>query len=130
MLRSILLGVLLLVPGIAQAGPVDPNQTLLCAVTEAVECVYEESCSHGSADTLNFPAFVKIDLKKKTLTEHGGSGRQSSLEVISSKVGPVVLQGYENRAFSITIARETGRLTATASDVDAGFVLFGVCTNL
>jgi hypothetical protein len=119
----------LLLPGAASAAGVNGSKPMLCALTEAVECQYETECTHGSVESMNFPPFVRIDAKAKTLTEHEGE-RKTTVQTVSERDGNLVLQGYENRAFSITISKATGRLTATATGPETGFVLFGICTQL
>ena len=119
----------LFLPGAASAAGVNGKQPMLCAVTEAVECPYEMECTHGSVESMNLPPFLRIDAKAKTLTEHRGE-RKSTAQSVSERDGHIVLQGYENRAYSISISKETGRLTATATGPEAGFVLFGICTEL
>ncbi len=127
--RSVsVLSLLLLAPTSALAG-VDGGKRMLCAFTEAIECSPEDDCSRGSVESLNIPPFIEIDPKKKLMQEHKGE-RKSTVTTVTERDGHVVLQGYENRAFSVSISKESGRLTATASGPEAGFVLFGVCTDL
>jgi hypothetical protein len=41
----------------------------------------------------------------------------------------MILQGIEDgRGWSIIISEDTGKMTATASQDDVGFVIFGACT--
>ena len=120
---------LLAVPGAATAGGVDGSKPMLCAVTETVECAYEGECVHGSAEDVNVPPFLVVDPKAKQLSEHRGE-RKSPVQTVFEKDGQVVLQGYENRAWSMAISKETGRLSATATGPEAGFVVFGICTDL
>ncbi len=119
---------LLLAPAAALAG-VNGAKPMLCAVTEAIECHHESECSRGSVESMNIPPFLRIEPGRKLMTEHKGE-RKTTVQTVTEKDGHIVLQGFENRAFSVSISKETGRLTATATGPDAGFVLFGICTDL
>ncbi|MDJ0852360.1 MAG: hypothetical protein QNK04_28655 [Myxococcota bacterium] len=122
------LALILLAPSAALAG-VDGAKPMLCAVTEAIECNHEEECSRGTVESMNIPPFLRIEPGRKLMTEHKGE-RKTTVQTVTEKDGHIVLQGFENRAFSVSISKETGRLTATATGPDAGFVLFGICTDL
>jgi hypothetical protein len=42
--------------------------------------------------------------------------------------GKLILQGVQNgKAWSMVITEATGKMTLTASDDQAGFVIFGAC---
>jgi len=120
--------VLVAVSPAAALAEIDLSKPMLCAMTEAVECIYEKPCSHGPVSDLNIPPFLRIDAKAMTLQEHNGT-RTTRFRTASVENGHLVLQGHEERAFSISISQETGRLSASATDSDAGYVLFGICTN-
>jgi hypothetical protein len=115
------------IPAVA-LGEVDISKTMLCALTEAIECGYESQCSYGPVDELNLPPFIRVDPRAKTLTEHNGS-RKTVVGSVTNKDGQLVLQGIENRAYSISITASTGRLSASTAGPDVGFVFFGACTN-
>jgi hypothetical protein len=125
--RLLGIGALVLLASEARA-EVDTSKPLLCAVTEAVECGYESTCSYGPVEDLNIPAFIVVDAGAKQLREYHGD-RTTSVSEVVERDGQLVLQGFENRAFSISISRESGRLSAAASQPDAAVVIFGVCTN-
>lgn len=112
----------------AALAEVDISKPLLCAVTEAVECGYESTCSYGPVEDLNIPAFIVVDAGAKALREYHGD-RTTAVPTVIERNGQLVLQGFENRAFSVSISQETGRLSAAASQPDAGVVIFGICTN-
>jgi hypothetical protein len=101
---------------------------MLCAITEAIECGYEEMCISGPAEEVNLPPFITFDPKSLTLSEHRGT-RSTSVERVVQKDGALVVRGFENRAFNLSVSQSTGRLSAAAIGPDAGFVFFGVCTN-
>jgi hypothetical protein len=119
----------LAMPSAALAAGVDGSKPMLCAVTEALECSYQGDCVRETPEEINIPPFVVVDVKAKTLSEYRGE-RKSAVQTVFEKDGDVVLQGYERRAWSAVISKETGRLSVTATAPDTGFVLFGICTDL
>lgn len=124
------LAVLLLAwPAAARAAGVSGSKPILCAVTEALECPYEGECIHETPEGINLPPFIVVDPKAKTLSEYQGD-RKSPVQTVFEKGAHIVLQGYEERAWSAAISKETGRLSVTATSPDAGFVVFGICTDL
>lgn len=124
---SLVIAVAGMVPAAASAD-VDTSKPMLCAVTEAIECGYETQCSVGPVEDLNIPPFIVVDAKAKVLRQYHGD-RSTPVGNVVERDGLLVLQGFENRAFSIAISQESGRLSAAASQPDAGVVIFGVCTN-
>ena len=43
--------------------------------------------------------------------------------------GSMILQGVEDsRPWSMVIAKDTGKMSATVADEQSGFVIFGACT--
>lgn len=119
----------LAMPAAAHAAGVNGSKPMLCAVTEALECSYEGDCARETPEDINIPPFVVVDVKAKTLSEYRGE-RKSPVQTVFEKDGHVVLQGYEKRAWSMAISKDTGRLSVTATAPDTGFVIFGICTDL
>jgi hypothetical protein len=121
---------LCLFPLSAAAGGIDGSKPLLCAVTEAVECGFDGTCERGTADSINVPQFIEVDLAKEELRDHEGS-RATKIRDHQRAEGRLVLQGIEqDRAWSIFISEKTGKMSVTATGREAGFVVFGACTEL
>jgi hypothetical protein len=119
-----------LVPLSAASAGLDGSKPLLCAITEAVECAFDGTCTRGTADSVNVPQFVRVDVKAKRLSEHEGE-RSTAIRSVERVEGRLVLQGVEaERAWSVSISEETGKMSVTASGHDVGFVVFGACTEL
>ncbi len=116
-------------PGAALARGVSGSERMLCAVTEVLECPFEEACIRQTAEGIALPAFLVIDPKAKMLLEYQGE-RKTPVQTVYERDGHVVLQGYEKRAWSISISKETGRASVAATEADVGLVIFGVCTDL
>ena len=57
------------------------------------------------------------------------TGRLSPIHRVEHVDGSLIVQGGQTgRAWSLTIAEDTGKLLATISAEGAGFVIFGACT--
>lgn len=120
-----------MVPVSARAGNFDGSRTLLCALLEIYECVLHEGCERTTAEAINLPQFLTIDFEKKQLsgTTPEGTVRKTDIEHRENANGRLILQGgEEGRGWSISIHEETGKMVATVSGEEAGFVVFGACT--
>jgi hypothetical protein len=122
-----LVALLILIPGAPALARVDGSKPFLCAVTEAVDCGSDGTCSRGSAEAVGLPTFVWVDVPGAQLREHRGE-RTTKIGRKEQRDGRLLLQGVEKRAWSISINESTGELTAAAAGDGAGFVLFGACT--
>lgn len=115
------------------AAAYDGSVPLLCAVIEVFDCQGAGDCRRGTADSVNLPQFLKIDFKEKTLstTEAGEGKKITPIKNFERVEGNMILQGVEGgRPWSLVIATETGKVSATVSDDQVGFVVFGACTPL
>jgi hypothetical protein len=121
---------LLATPAAARAGGVSGSKPMLCAVTEARDCAYGGDCVATTTDEINLPSFVVVDAKAKLLSEYRGE-RKTPVQTVAEMDGSLVLQGYENRAWSISISKESGKLLAASTGgADGAFVISGICTDL
>jgi hypothetical protein len=122
------LSALLLLPcGTALAG-FDGSKPFLCAITEAIECDDDGNCVGGSADDVNMPAFIRVDVAGKNLSEHNGE-RTTAIQSHTRANGQLLLQGVQERVWNVSISEESGLFTATAAEHGTGFVFFGACTD-
>jgi hypothetical protein len=115
------------------AAAYDGSVPLLCAVIEVFDCQGAGDCQRGTADSVNLPQFLKIDINAKTLstTEAGEGKKVTPIKNFERVEGHLILQGVEGgRPWSLVIATETGKVSATVSDDQVGFVVFGACTPL
>ena len=117
-------------PLAAAAAGVSGSKPMLCAVTQARECDYGGECAATTPAEINLPPFVVVDVKAKLLSEYRGE-RKTPVQTVVEKDGNFVLQGYESRAFSIAISKQTGELLAASTGgPDGAFVISGICTEL
>ena len=115
----------------AVGGDFDGSKPLICAVIEVSECVPGGECQLGSAESINIPQFLKINFEGKTIssTPEAGPVRTTKIQNMERADGKLILQGVQNgRAWSMVINETTGKVTMSASDELAGFVIFGACT--
>ena len=88
--------------------------------------------SKVTAEIANIPRFLKINFKKKTITATEESGRKDVTQIKNFERinGKMILQGTEGgRGWTMVISEETGEMSATVSDDQAGFVVFGESTK-
>jgi hypothetical protein len=103
---------------------------MLCAVTEARDCSHDGDCVAAAPEELNLPPFHVVDTKAKLLSEYRGE-RKSPVQTVLEKDGNAVLQGYEERAWSMVISKETGKLLSVGTGGPEGAsVVSGICTDL
>lgn len=102
---------------------------LLCAITEVVECRALGRCQELAPADVGLPDFLKIDLKTRKLFEATSVSLRESRFTTSTVVeGAVILNGLASlRGWSAVLSEDNTRLTASVSDEQAGFVVFGVC---
>ena len=106
---------------------------LLCAPTTAVDCLSAADCKTTTAQELNLPLFIRVDLDKKTLTgeREKGALQTSAIKQLQRDGDRIVFQGIENgRSWGIVINGKDRQLVATVTDDQEGFVVFGTCTWL
>jgi hypothetical protein len=127
----VLLGIALLLATIGNAPPVwagdfDGSKLLICATTQAMECVAGEDCSMGSAADIGAPRFMRIDFAQKSVI---GPKRTSTAHFAEASGAQLLLQGTElGFGWSIAVDQEDGSMSGTLVDREGAFILFGICT--
>lgn len=122
---------LCLVPHALATTPFDGSVPLICALIDVMDCAPGADCQRGAPERVKLPPFVKVNFTEKTLSTTDAAPRKDAtpikhLEPFDSRL---ILQGVEDgRAWSLIIAQESGKLSATVSDDQLGFVIFGACT--
>jgi hypothetical protein len=110
------------------AGDFDGAKPLICSAIESNDCAAGVGCLKGLAEDVNAPQFIRLDFTGKTISARG---RTSNMLNQSRASGLLTIQGVENdRAFSITISENSGKLVGAIAGDEEGFVLFGACTPL
>ncbi len=107
----------------------DGSVPLLCVPIQAIDCDAAEECLRGSADSVNIPQFLRINFKEKIISAVDKSGRKASIKTLEHIDGKLIIQGIqEGRGWTMIISEQTGKMSATVTDDQVGFVIFGACT--
>ena len=114
------------------AGDISNAKKLICAPVTAVECGVEGRCERGTAESIDFPRFIRIDLDKRLTLGEGSDGKIRSSKILNvvDSDGSIILQGAQlGRGWSAVINKATGKLVVTAAAADFAFIVFGACTT-
>ena len=123
---------------LAVAGDFDGSKPLLCTVVEVTECIMGEACKEVSAEEVNLPRYLWINVGKKTIQskKKSNDSRKSKIERVKQIDSKLIIQGAEQGredvrdgfGWTIAIMEDTGQMVLTASGDLVGDVAFGVCT--
>lgn len=126
-------------PILSMAGDFDGSKPLLCTVIDVTECIMGEKCKEVTAEEINLPRYLWINVGKKTIRSQktGDDARKSPIEHVNTLDGKLMLQGAEQGwddvrdgfGWTITIMEDTGQMVLTASGDLVGEVAFGICTH-
>ncbi len=128
---SIVFGALLSLSFQASAGDVSKSKKLICAPVTFVECGVEGTCDHGTAESIGFPRFIRLDLDRRLALGEAPDGKMRTSKIMSviDSEGSMILQGAQlGRGWSAAINKATGKLVVTVSASDFAVVVFGACT--
>lgn len=114
--------------GTAGGASIDTATQLICATVEAMDCESGATCLKGRPSEIGAPAFMRIDLERRTVA---GTERTTPIASLEKRNENVLLQGTEG-GFGWTMAIDTkaGTMAATLVNRDGAFVLFGSCAPL
>ena len=125
-------------PLLSMAGNFDGSKPLLCTVVEVTECIMGEACNEVSAEEVNLPRYLWINVGKKTIQskKKSNDSRKSKIERVKQIDSKLIIQGAEQGredvrdgfGWTIAIMEDTGQMVLTASGDLVGDVAFGVCT--
>lgn len=118
-------------PGNVSAATYDGSVPLLCAPIEIIECEAAGDCFNGTVEDVNIPQFIKVDVKKKTISAAEEGGKKATIKHLEHNNGRMIMHGgQEGRGWTMVISEETGKMSATISEDQAGFIVFGACTPM
>ena len=114
--------------GAAAAGKYDGSTPLLCVPVIVSECRPDGQCRQVGAESVNLTPFLKVDVKERKVYSEE-TGRASPISGFERLDGNMVVQGAQNgRGWTMTIAEETGKMSAAISSGAEGWIVFGSCT--
>ncbi len=111
----------------------DGSEPLLCAAIKAIECGVEDGCRESTVGAMNIPQFITIDFKKNMISPKEGDGSKKGSEIknLGRVDDKLIMQGTEGgRGWSMIISETSGKMSATVTGDQFGFVVFGACTTL
>ena len=127
---SFALGAFLSLSFQTSAGDISNAKKLICAPVTAIECGVEGGCDIGTAESINFPQFIRIDLDQRLALGEAADGKIRTSKIMNVVDGEdsLILQGAQlGRGWSAVINKATGKFVVTTSGADFAFVVFGSC---
>jgi hypothetical protein len=126
--RAGLLAAALLLSTQAYAEDFDGSKPLICAPVEAIDCAPGQDCVRGTPDDIGAPSFIRIDFAGKTITS---AKRTTPIESSADTGNQLLLRGTElGYGWTLALDHASGKMSATLTDTDGAFVMFGSCTPL
>ncbi len=114
-----------------RAAKFDGSVPLLCVPVQITECDAGGRCYQGTAEDVNLPQFIKINVREKMLSGVDEAPRTTPIDYLEREGGKLVLHGgQDGKGWTVVISEETGKLAATISEERTGFIVFGACTTL
>jgi hypothetical protein len=103
----------------------------ICALKAAFECTSASGCNEVSLEDMALPSFVRIDLKAKRIESLDKKVTRDPTKIvtITRLEGMTILQGTEQRGWSIALGDNTGSLMLSVSGDEEGLVAFGSCVK-
>jgi hypothetical protein len=99
-----------------------------CALNKVLECTPDDGCEEWTAQDVELPRFVRLDLAAKKITSlDKGITRNTSIATVERLSGLTVMHGTELRGWTIALVEDTGDLTLSAAGPSEGIVVFGSC---
>ncbi|CAB5088966.1 hypothetical protein D3OALGA1CA_5894 [Olavius algarvensis associated proteobacterium Delta 3] len=126
-------------PVLSAAGDFDGSKPFLCTVTEATECIIGQGCKSVTAEEINLPRYLWINVGKKTIQDRKtrDAPRKSRIELVKEVDSKLIIQGAEQGyedvrdgfGWTIAVMQDTGQMVLTASGDFVGDIAFGICTR-
>lgn len=112
----------------ALANDFDGSLPLICATVDARDCVWGSECFGGTPTEIGAPAFMRIDFENKSIT---GPQRSTPIRLLEKSEQQLLLQGAElGYGWVFALEQNTGRFSASLTNLHGAFLLFGSCTPL
>ena len=108
----------------------DPDAPVVCAVVDLASCAPGDGCQRETAETVNVPQLVTIDWSGQEITGQRPDGEHLSTKIdhVERKDNVLVLDGVQDElSWTITIAKDSGRMSLAAIGDGVAFSVFGSC---
>ena len=109
----------------------DGSSDIVCALTEVVGCVEQDSCVQGRAKSFDLPGLFILDAEEKIVRGSYESGEKSVSPVknMERNGDHLILQGVEQgRGWDIAIDMKTGTMSGAVVGDAVSILVFGICT--
>ena len=125
-----------IIPLSVMAGDFDGSKPLHCTLVDTIECLPGGECTKVTPSAVNLPDTILIDYEKKRIAVKGVDNKRTSIiENWEHIDGKLIIQGAEDGdkeqrdglGWTISVNDSTGKMVATGSGDDVGFVMFGSC---
>lgn len=127
-LVALLSSIALLPLGAALGADFDGSKLLMCAAAEARDCVSGEPCRSGRPADYALPTFMRVDIQKMIIA---GPQRTTAAQFVLKDARQILMGGTElGYAWTFALDADSGAMTASITDRQGAFVLFGSCTPL
>lgn len=114
--------------GAAFAGDFDGSKLLICAAAEARDCVSGDRCDSGIPADFALPTFMRVDIQKKSIA---GALRTTAAQFLEKDDKQILMAGTElGFVWTFALDTESGTMSATITDRQGVYALFGSCTPL
>jgi hypothetical protein len=115
-----------LAPAPTPAAPLDGSVPILCAVTEAHDCVSTGGCERSALSQGD--TFWRVNVQQRVVSTLDGR-RTSPIGNVQRDNGMLLAQGMQNaRVWGFVLDEQTGSLSVTITDTDGAMVFSGACT--
>ena len=111
----------------AYASSLDGSKSVICAASEVIDCGRQADCQRAYPEEVNLPTFIRINFKKKEIK---GGDRNTKIDSVVTTETSIVMQGkgIEGRSWTVSLNKETGKLTGGVVGDEFVFAIFGECT--
>lgn len=135
--RMTLAGAAILLTSHATAIEVDPDEPMICGLFEVHQCLPNAGCESVLPHEVNIKTrFLTVDFAAKEIRATKTERRTIADQAIDTGATLVLSGAVEHSDFaesgigySMTIAKQTGRMTMSAAAEDVAFTIFGSCTQ-
>ncbi len=111
------------------APPYDGTKPMKCAIQTVMVCSDPSACVRGSAQTVNLPAVLDIDVGKR-LISGAATGRTIKIAWMERQGGRLLVGGTEmGGGWTMAVAEDTGAMSSAVIARSGGFMLFGSCSS-
>ena len=109
----------------------DGSVPMQCAIQTVMVCNDPSVCVRGTAQTVNFPPVVKVDVAERRISG-AATGRTATIKSVSRGAGRLLLQGEEvdmsGTAWDVVIVEASGAMSGAVLGHGGGFLMFGACS--